>query len=113
MGFREKGDEVDQKSAELLIHTELKREFSPEFINRIDEVIIFNPLTDSELRAICQLLIDDVNIAILQKNVQIAVDESVVKWLLAKAREESNSGAISRRSEEHTSELQSQSNLVC
>ena len=93
MGFREKGDEVDQKSAEQLIHTELKREFSPEFINRIDEVIIFNPLTDAELRAICQLLIDDVNIAILQKNVQIAVDESVVKWLLAKAKEESNSGA--------------------
>ena len=85
MGFRENGDEVDQKSAELLIHQELKREFSPEFINRIDEVIIFNPLTDSELRAICQLLIDDVNLAILQKNVQIAVDESVVKWLLAKA----------------------------
>jgi ATP-dependent Clp protease ATP-binding subunit ClpC len=93
MGFREHGDEVDQKSAELLIHQELKREFSPEFINRIDEVIIFNPLTDVELRAICQLLIDDVNLAILQKNVQIAVDESVVKWLLAKAREESNSGA--------------------
>ncbi|HEV7764941.1 MAG TPA: ATP-dependent Clp protease ATP-binding subunit, partial [Thermoanaerobaculia bacterium] len=93
MGFREIGAEFDQKSAELLIHTELKREFSPEFINRIDEVIIFNPLTDSELRAICQLLIDDVNLAILQKNVQIAIDEPVVKWLLAKAREEANSGA--------------------
>ena len=93
MGFREKGDEVDQKSAELLIHTELKREFSPEFINRIDEVIIFNPLTDAELRAICQLLIDDVNNALVHKNVQIAVDESVVAWLLGKAKEEANSGA--------------------
>jgi ATP-dependent Clp protease ATP-binding subunit ClpC len=93
MGFREQGSEVDQKSAELLIHTELKREFSPEFINRIDEVIIFNPLTDNELRAICQLLIDDVNHALVHKNVQIAVDEPVVAWLLGKAREESNSGA--------------------
>jgi ATP-dependent Clp protease ATP-binding subunit ClpC len=93
MGFREKGDAADQKSAEQLIHTELKREFSPEFINRIDEVIIFNPLTENELRAICQLLIDDVNIAILPKNVQIAVDDSVVRWLLARAGEEANSGA--------------------
>jgi ATP-dependent Clp protease ATP-binding subunit ClpC len=93
MGFREKGGEADQKSAEQLIHTELKREFSPEFNNRIDEVIIFNPLTDAELRAICQLLIDDVNIAILPKNVQITVDDSVVVWLLSKSREESNSGA--------------------
>jgi len=93
MGFREKGEAADQKSAEQLIHAELKREFSPEFINRIDEVIIFNPLTDVELRAICQLLIDDVNHALLHKNVQIAVDDSVVRWLLAKAREETNSGA--------------------
>ncbi|HEX8171784.1 MAG TPA: ATP-dependent Clp protease ATP-binding subunit [Thermoanaerobaculia bacterium] len=93
MGFREKGGEVDQKSAEQLIHTELKREFSPEFINRIDEVIIFNPLAETELRAICQLLIDDVNNALIHKNVQIAVDESVVVWLLSKAGEETNSGA--------------------
>jgi ATP-dependent Clp protease ATP-binding subunit ClpC len=93
LGFREQSGEGDQKSAEQLIHTELKREFSPEFINRIDEVIIFNPLTESELRAICQLLIDDVNHAILQKNVQITVDDSVIKWLLGKAQEESNSGA--------------------
>jgi ATP-dependent Clp protease ATP-binding subunit ClpC len=93
MGFRETGGEADQKSAEQLIHTELKREFSPEFINRIDEVIIFNPLTDNELRAICQLLIDDVNNALVHKNVQINVDDNVVNWLLGKAREESNSGA--------------------
>ena len=111
MGFREQGDAVDQKSAEQLIHTELKREFSPEFINRIDEVIIFNPLTDAELRAICQLLIDDVNNAILPKNVQIAVDDSVVAWLLAKSKEESNSGArplrraIQRHIEDELSEF--------
>jgi len=93
MGFREGGEGANQKSAELLINTELKREFSPEFINRIDEVIIFNPLTDLELRAICQLLIDDVNNALVHKNVHIAVDESVVVWLLRKSQEESNSGA--------------------
>jgi ATP-dependent Clp protease ATP-binding subunit ClpC len=97
MGFREKGIDADQKSAEQLIHTELKREFSPEFINRIDEVIIFNPLTETELRAICQLLIDDVNHALVHKNVQIAVDDAVVRWLLAKAGEEANSGARPRR----------------
>ena len=93
MGFREQGGEADQKSAEQLIHQELKREFSPEFINRIDEVIIFNPLTETELRAICQLLIDDVNNALVHKNVQITVDDSVVRWLLGKAGEEANSGA--------------------
>jgi len=93
MGFREKTSEGDQKSAEQMIHQELKKEFSPEFINRIDDIIIFNPLTHTELRQICQLLVDDVNQALVNRNVQIAVDESVTDWLLKRAEEESNSGA--------------------
>jgi ATP-dependent Clp protease ATP-binding subunit ClpC len=93
MGFREQSSEGDQKSAEAMIHQELKKEFSPEFINRIDDIIIFNPLTQNELRAICRLLVDDVNLALVQKGVQIAIDDSVIDWLLRRAEEESNSGA--------------------
>ncbi|HXA18079.1 MAG TPA: ATP-dependent Clp protease ATP-binding subunit [Thermoanaerobaculia bacterium] len=93
MGFREKSSEADQKSAEAMIHQELKKEFSPEFINRIDDIIIFNPLTQIELRQICRLLVDDVNIALVPKGVQIAIDDSVIDWLLRRAEEESNSGA--------------------
>ena len=93
MGFHEKTAEGDQKSAEQLIHQELKKEFSPEFINRIDDIIIFNPLSQPELRQICRLLVDDVNQALIHRNVQIAVDDTVVDWLLKKAEEESNSGA--------------------
>ena len=93
MGFREKTADGEQKSAEQLIGQELKKEFSPEFINRIDDIIIFNPLTRIELRQICQLLVDDVNHALIHRNVQIGVDESVIDWLLKKAEEEANSGA--------------------
>ncbi len=93
MGFREKSSEADQKAAEAMIHQELKKEFSPEFINRIDDIIIFNPLTHVELREICRLLVDDVNLALVQKGVQIAIDDSVIDWLLRRAEEESNSGA--------------------
>ena len=76
-----------------LIGQELKKEFSPEFINRIDDIIIFNPLSQTELRQICRLLIDDVNQALIHRNVQIAIEDSVVDWLLKRAEEEANSGA--------------------
>src|SRR6267142_492827 len=111
MGFREKSSEADQKAAEAMIHQELKKEFSPEFINRIDDIIIFNPLSQTELRQICRLLVDDVNQALIHRNVQIAVDDTVVDWLLKKAEEESNSGArplrraIQRHIEDELSEL--------
>ena len=111
MGFREKTADGDQKSAEQMIHQELKKEFSPEFINRIDDIIIFNPLSQTELRQICRLLVDDVNQALIHKNVQIAIDDTVVDWLLKKAEEESNSGArplrraIQRHIEDELSEF--------
>ncbi|HUF19112.1 MAG TPA: ATP-dependent Clp protease ATP-binding subunit [Thermoanaerobaculia bacterium] len=93
LGFREQTSEADQKSVEQLIHQELKREFSPEFINRIDDIIIFNPLTNTELQKICRLLVDDVNQALVHKGIQISIDDAVVQWLLDKAASESNSGA--------------------
>jgi ATP-dependent Clp protease ATP-binding subunit ClpC len=93
MGFREKTGEAEQRDIELLIQAELKREFSPEFINRIDDVIIFNPLTDTELREIALLLVEDVNLALAHKGVTIGVDAPAIEWLIGRAREESNSGA--------------------
>lgn len=93
MGFREKSSEADQRAAEMLINQELKKEFSPEFINRIDDIIVFNPLTEIELREICRLLVDDVNHALVHKNVQIAIDDSVIDWLIKRAADEANSGA--------------------
>src|SRR5262249_38755400 len=111
MGFREKTAEGDQKSAEQLIHQELKKEFSPEFINRIDDIIIFNPVTQAELLQICGLLVEDVNEALVQRTVQLALDDSVVDWLRRRAEEESNSGArplrraIQRNIEDELSEF--------
>jgi len=93
LGFREQNEGADAKGIEQLIQQELKREFSPEFINRIDDIIVFNPLTRVELRQICRLLIDDVNKALVPKGVQVTVDDATIEWLLNKAQEESNSGA--------------------
>ena len=59
----------------------------------------------------CRLLVDDVNQALIHRNVQIAVDDSVVDWLLKKADEEANSGArplrraIQRHIEDELSEF--------
>jgi ATP-dependent Clp protease ATP-binding subunit ClpC len=93
LGFRDQGVGQEQKSIEQMIHQELKREFSPEFINRIDDIIVFNPLTNNELQMICRLLIDDVNQALVHKGIQISVDDAAVDWLLRKAEAESNTGA--------------------
>jgi ATP-dependent Clp protease ATP-binding subunit ClpC len=93
MGFRGDKDEAEARETEQVIVTELKREFSPEFINRIDDVIIFNPLGIEELRDICRLLVDDVNVALAGKGLRVTIDDDAIDWLLERAGEESTSGA--------------------
>src|SRR6266511_6441973 len=71
----------------------------------------FGPLSQTELRQICRLLVDDVNQALIHRNVQISIDDTVVDWLLKEAEEESNSGArplrraIQRHIEDELSEF--------
>ncbi len=111
LGFREASDESGRADVEMVIQNELKREFSPEFINRIDDIIIFNPLTDTELRQIAHLLVDDVNLALAPQGIRIAVDQPTIDWLVEKSKEESNSGArplrrsIQRNIEDELSEF--------
>src|SRR6202171_2877583 len=61
LGFGGTKEIQNTKEIEDLVLKELKRDFSPEFINRIDDIIVFHPLTRPDLAKICRLLIDDVN----------------------------------------------------
>ena len=52
---------------------EVKRTFNPEFINRIDEIIVFEALTDDDLRRIMALLVEQLNDNLVDRKLQIAL----------------------------------------
>jgi ATP-dependent Clp protease ATP-binding subunit ClpC len=83
MGFRTTSD-ADAKKTEELIHSEVKRVFNPEFLNRLDEVILFESLTDEDLVKIVQLLIRQVNEVMKQKKISITLRPEVAKWVVDK-----------------------------
>ena len=68
-------------------------DYSPELLNRIDEIIVFNPLGNEELRSIAALLIEDVNLSLLERNLRVDVNDEAQAWLLGKADTDSASGA--------------------
>jgi ATP-dependent Clp protease ATP-binding subunit ClpC len=83
MGFRTTED-ADSKKTEELIHGEVKRVFNPEFLNRLDEIILFESLTDEDLGKIVELLIRQVNEVMKQKKITIALRPQVAKWIVEK-----------------------------
>jgi ATP-dependent Clp protease ATP-binding subunit ClpC len=93
MGFGDVKEGKTHREIEDLVLKELRRDFSPEFINRIDDVIVFHPLSHDELRRVCRILIDDVNETLRYKKVTVTIDDEAVEWLLSRAGEDPHMGA--------------------
>ena len=94
MGFGEDADsEEGFRRVEEEILSELRRAFSPEFINRLDEVIVFNPLGQEELRAIVDILLADVNVTLAERDLRVQVSAEAKEWLLAEAGIDPSTGA--------------------
>jgi ATP-dependent Clp protease ATP-binding subunit ClpC len=63
---------------------ELKRAFRPEFINRIDEVIVFHALSEADIKAIVRLMINRVNKQLEEKAIRIELTLEAEELLLQK-----------------------------
>ncbi len=93
MGFGDSDDPNSFPRIEEQILGELRRTFSPEFINRVDEVIVFNPLGEDELRQIVDILLADVNETLAERGLRVTVDPEAKGWLLEKAGIDPSTGA--------------------
>lgn len=63
---------------------ELKKTFNPEFLNRVDEIIVFHPLEKVHLVSIIDLLIKELNKQLIEQGLQIEVDHAVKEWIINK-----------------------------
>ncbi len=62
----------------------LKEIFRPEFLNRVDEIIVFDPLTEAQLLEILDLLLADTRLALSEKDILLEITDSAKKFLLEK-----------------------------
>ncbi|HRP51526.1 MAG TPA: ATP-dependent Clp protease ATP-binding subunit [Candidatus Dojkabacteria bacterium] len=87
----EKVDKAFEQMRETLMR-ELKDELPPEFLNRIDDIIIFRGLDLGDVRKITKILVDELNQRLKEKGIQVAVTQSAVKHI-AEAGYDSEYGA--------------------
>jgi ATP-dependent Clp protease ATP-binding subunit ClpC len=76
-----------------MVMGEVKRTFNPEFVNRIDEIIIFDALTDDDLVKITRLLIEQLNANLKEKGIYTTIDDAGVDWLLRRTLSDRSYGA--------------------
>lgn len=82
LGFQREGESDQNKRMKDEVMAELKRAFSPEFLNRIDEVVVFHPLNKEHLFTIVDILIRELNGRLADRGVELEVDDDVKQWLI-------------------------------
>ena len=87
-----KDDVMKQRLAE-----ELRREFKPEFLNRIDDTIIFRALTKEHIKEIVDIMLGDVKKRLADKDIEIVYDKKVKEYLVEKGFDERNGARPLRR----------------
>ncbi len=80
---KEKDEQKKYEETKKEVLQELKKQFRPEFINRIDEIIVFHKLSDNEIENIIDIMLKEVVERMQQNNMDIKIDKSV-KELIAK-----------------------------
>jgi ATP-dependent Clp protease ATP-binding subunit ClpC len=93
MGFQSAAEEGTAKSLDELVLSEVKRVFNPEFLNRLDEIILFNPLGDEDLLRIIDLLVGQINDTLIHRQVQIVLTPEARQWVLEKTCGDRSYGA--------------------
>ena len=80
LGFLEQDTRPDAKAGDAI--KILKKTFPPEFLNRIDEIVVFNRLGDEELRKIVRLLINDLNVTLQKYHLTVELTDAACAWLV-------------------------------
>ena len=83
-GFSKRDAETDYTSMRDMLNREIEKFFRPEFINRLDEVIVFRPLSEEDLHSIVDYELAKVHDRLNEKNMELELDDSAKDFLIEK-----------------------------
>jgi ATP-dependent Clp protease ATP-binding subunit ClpC len=92
LGFQSGGD-VSREKMEEQVMSQVRQTFAPEFINRLDEIIIFDELTDVDLTQIIDLQVTNLNRILENKSLKVRMSDEARKWLIEKTCADRSYGA--------------------
>ncbi len=92
LGFQA-GGEASREKMEEQVMSKVKQAFAPEFINRLDEIIIFDELIDDDLFRIADLQVGRLNEILKDRNLHISLSDEARKWLIEKTCADRSYGA--------------------
>jgi len=82
LGFQKSSEYNQLMRMKDAIQVELKKSFNPEFLNRIDDIVVFHPLEKHHLEKIVVILVAELNSRLLERGILLEVSEELLHWLV-------------------------------
>ncbi|GER27153.1 chaperone clpb [Striga asiatica] len=73
------------ESACEMVMQEVRKHFKPELLNRLDEIVVFDPLSHEQLRKVCRLQLKDVAVRLAERGIALGVTENALDFILAES----------------------------
>ncbi|CAA0826604.1 Chaperone protein ClpB1 [Striga hermonthica] len=73
------------ESAREMVMQEVRKHFKPELLNRLDEIVVFDPLSHDQLRKVCRLQLKAVAVRLAERGIALGVTESALDLILAES----------------------------
>src|SRR5204862_3921192 len=93
LGFQTAGTGAIARSVNDMVLGEVRKTVNPEFINRIDEIIVFEALSDDDLRTITRLLVKQVNDNLVDRRLHLEAESDVIDWIIEQTCKDRSYGA--------------------
>jgi ATP-dependent Clp protease ATP-binding subunit ClpC len=88
LGFQSEEGGMNFKDIRNFVMNEVKRAFNPEFINRIDEIVVFHNLSKEHLGSIFELMVKEISERLAEQRIGIAVKKKAKEYLIEKGFDE-------------------------
>ena len=82
LGFQRSESGIVYENIKDNVLGELRKTFNPEFLNRVDEIVVFHPLEKKHLISIVDLLIEELNVQLIEQDLVVEVSQDVKEWIL-------------------------------
>ncbi len=106
MGFEKKFGMIDFEQMRKNVMDQVKRTFNPEFLNRLDEIIVYRPLDKKDVERILELQVKEVNEKLEEWGIKVKLHKSFVDWIIEKEyKPEFGARSLKRALQKHVEDL--------
>ena len=106
IGFEKKFGMIDFDQMRKNVLDQVKKTFNPEFLNRLDEIIVYRPLEKKDIEQILELQLKEINEKLKEWEVQVKLHKSFVDWIIEKEyKPEFGARSLKRALQRHVEDL--------